>query len=163
MKFRVLLSAIVAALLLFASAIYSQSAQTGSFGSAETDAAIPKTDYLQPQKLAEMLREPGPKPLILQVGSRVLFEEAHITGAEYAGPAGSTQGMNLLGHRVAQLPKDTRIVLYCGCCPWERCPNIRPAYNTLREMGFMRVKVLYLAENFGTNWADQGFPTESAR
>jgi hypothetical protein len=27
-------------------------------------------------------------------------------------------------------------------------------------MGFTNVKVLYLADNFGADWADKGFPVE---
>jgi hypothetical protein len=26
-------------------------------------------------------------------------------------------------------------------------------------MGFTNVKVLYIADNFGTNWVDKGYPT----
>jgi hypothetical protein len=50
------------------------------------------------------------------------------------------------------------IVLYCGCCPWSHCPNLNPAYDTLRQMGFSKVKVLYLANNFGADWVDKGYP-----
>ena len=53
------------------------------------------------------------------------------------------------------------IVLYCGCCPWGRCPNVGPAYKLLLDMGFTRVKVLYLADNFGADWVNKGFPVES--
>jgi thiosulfate/3-mercaptopyruvate sulfurtransferase len=64
----------------------------------------------------------------------------------------------VLRTRVANLPKDTAIVIYCGCCPWSRCPNIAPAYDRLRALGFKQLKVLYIADNFGANWVDQGYP-----
>jgi hypothetical protein len=54
-------------------------------------------------------------------------------------------------------------VLYCGCCPWNRCPNIEPAFSKLKEMGFTDVKVLYLAENFGADWAAKGYSVEKGR
>jgi len=54
-------------------------------------------------------------------------------------------------------------VLYCGCCPWNRCPNVGPAFSKMREMGFSNVKVLYLADNFGTNWVEKGYPVEKGR
>ncbi len=28
------------------------------------------------------------------------------------------------------------MVIYCGCCPWEKCPNIAAAYKQLTQMGF---------------------------
>jgi hypothetical protein len=30
-------------------------------------------------------------------------------------------------------------------------------------MGFTNVKVLYLANNFGADWVDKGYPVESSR
>jgi arsenite-transporting ATPase len=62
------------------------------------------------------------------------------------------------GARVAKLAKDTPIVIYCGCCPWSHCPNIAAAYNALRALGFTQVGVLYIADNFGDNWVNKGFP-----
>ena len=64
----------------------------------------------------------------------------------------------MLRARVAKLAKDAPIVLYCGCCPWSRCPNIAAAYDALHALGFGNVKVLHIAEDFGTNWVDKGYP-----
>jgi len=64
-----------------------------------------------------------------------------------------------LRKRVKSLPHTQAIVLYCGCCPWSHCPNIRPAFKELSAMGFSNVKVLYVANNFGTDWVDKGYPT----
>jgi thiosulfate/3-mercaptopyruvate sulfurtransferase len=122
-------------------------------------ASIPAAALIQPADLAARLKSGStPKPLILQVGSHVLFAEAHIPAAEYAGPGGQEEGLQVLRTRVANLPKDTAIVIYCGCCPWSRCPNIAPAYDRLRALGFKQLKVLYIADNFGANWVDQGYP-----
>ncbi len=122
-------------------------------------ATIPAAALVQPADLAARLQNgSAPKPLILQVGSHVLFAEAHIPAAEYAGPGGQAEGLQALRTRVANLPKDTPIVIYCGCCPWSRCPNIAPAYDQLRTLGFKQLKVLYIADNFGANWVDQGYP-----
>jgi rhodanese-related sulfurtransferase len=93
----------------------------------------------------------------------MLFEQAHIPGAEYAGPGSQDAGLDQLKSRVAPLPRNTFIVLYCGCCPWGRCPNIAPAFNLLHGLRFTRVKVLYMAENFGTDWAAKGYPVERSR
>jgi thiosulfate/3-mercaptopyruvate sulfurtransferase len=122
-------------------------------------ATIPGAALIQPADLAARLQKGlAPKPLILQVGSHVLFAEAHIPAAEYAGPGGQGEGLQVLRIRVANVPKETPIVIYCGCCPWGRCPNIAPAYDQLRALGFEQLKVLYIADNFGANWVDQGYP-----
>lgn len=79
------------------------------------------------------------------------------------GAASSDEGLAKLRERVKSLPKSTAIVLYCGCCPWEHCPNVRPAFDELQKMGFTAVKVLYVAHNIGTDWVDQGYPTEKGK
>lgn len=122
---------------------------------------IPAAQLLQPDELNRMLHAAAPdRPLILQVGSRVMFDEAHIPGAEYAGPGSRPEGLSLLRERVKPLPKGKFIVIYCGCCPWNRCPNIAPAYKLLHDMGFTHVKALYLADNFGSDWVGKGYPSE---
>jgi hypothetical protein len=131
--------------------------------SPSSASSIPTSALLQPKELNRLLRTPtAEKPLVLQVGSRVLFDESHIPRSEYAGPGSQDAGAQVLRNRVASLPRKTFIVLYCGCCPWSRCPNVGPAYKLLLDMGFTRVKVLYLADNFGADWVNKGFPVESA-
>ena len=122
-------------------------------------ASIPAENLLQPADLAATLQSnAAARPLILQVGFRKLFDEAHIVGAEYAGPGGESNGLAVLRKRVAKLPRDSAIVIYCGCCPWSRCPNIGAAFSELRVLGFRNVKVLYIAENFGADWIEKGYP-----
>jgi rhodanese-related sulfurtransferase len=126
--------------------------------------SIPQSQIIQPDELNKLLQAHRvERPLILQVGSHVLFAQAHIPGSEYAGPGSQDAGLQQLRARVGPLPRKTFIVVYCGCCPWNRCPNVGPAYKALTEMGFTRVKVLYLADNFGADWADKGFPVETGR
>lgn len=125
-------------------------------------ALIPASALLQPLELNRMLHETGSARLvILQVGSKVMFDESHIRGAEYAGPGSQSTGLSLLRKRVAGLKRDTPIVIYCGCCPWSRCPNIWPAYKELEGMGFTHVRALYLADNFGNDWVNKGYPVEA--
>jgi thiosulfate/3-mercaptopyruvate sulfurtransferase len=121
--------------------------------------SIPESKLIQPQELAGMLKSTGKeKPLILQVGSRVMFAQAHIPGSEYAGPGSTAAGIQSLEDTVASLPKNRHIVLYCGCCPWNKCPNVGPAYKRLHDLGFSQVQVLYIANNFGDDWANKGYP-----
>ena len=122
---------------------------------------VPKAQQMQPADLAEMLKASGvDRPQVLQVGSHVMFEQAHIPGSQYAGPGSQTAGLQLLEKAVASSPKGKLIVLYCGCCPWNRCPNVGPAYKKLQDLGFTNVKVLYIANNFGDDWVAKGYPTE---
>jgi thiosulfate/3-mercaptopyruvate sulfurtransferase len=122
-------------------------------------ASIPAADLIQPADLAASLKSASaPKPLILQVGFRKLYAQAHIPGSEYVGAAGEDAGLQLLRERAAKLSKDTAIVIYCGCCPWSHCPNIAAAYSALHAMGFTRVKVLYIADNFGDDWVKRDYP-----
>ncbi len=98
--------------------------------------------------------------LVLQVGFNVLYRAAHIPDTDYAGPGSKPEGIDLLKKAVAGQPHDRAIVLYCGCCPWDKCPNIRPAITALHEMGFTHVKAVVIPENFKTDWIDKGYPTE---
>lgn len=121
--------------------------------------SIPAAALVQPQALAAQLKDKSkPAPLILQVGSKALFDQSHIVGARYAGPGGQAEGLASLRAAVAKLPKDAAIVIYCGCCPWSRCPNIAAAYDELQSMKFTQVSVLYIADNFGADWVDHGYP-----
>jgi thiosulfate/3-mercaptopyruvate sulfurtransferase len=76
------------------------------------------------------------------------------------GPADTPEGIQKLEDEVQKLPTDTEIILYCGCCPWNACPNTRPAFRTLSELGFKNVKVLYLPHNLQQDWIQKGFPIE---
>jgi len=95
---------------------------------------------------------------VLFVGPKFIYEQAHIPGAENIGPVGRPEGMEKLRALAATLPKDSPVVIYCGCCPWDHCPNIRPAYSELKKEGFTNVRALYLQNSFGENWKDKGFP-----
>jgi thiosulfate/3-mercaptopyruvate sulfurtransferase len=116
-------------------------------------------ELIRPAELAKDLSSTGAKPIVFNVGPRVIYLQAHIPGAEYMGPAASPEGLEKLRARAASLPRDSFLVIYCGCCPWEHCPNIRPAYKELKRMGFTRLKVLYIANSFGTDWVEKGYPT----
>lgn len=125
--------------------------------------SIPHANLVEPAALAASLRARSHRPLILQVGFRVLFLQAHIPGAEYVGPAGQDDGLQALVKRVANVPKSAPIVIYCGCCPWGHCPNIARAFDRLRALGFTNVKALHIADDFGTDWVKKGYPVATNR
>ena len=133
-----------------------------SRGNAIPSSELPpgSPELIQPEELVKTLASRGAKPLVLYVGPRFLYAQAHIPGAEFIGAASDPQSLDRLRKRAAALPKNSRIVLYCGCCPWEHCPNIRPAYKELQRMGFKNVKAVYMANSFGADWAEKGYPVE---
>jgi thiosulfate/3-mercaptopyruvate sulfurtransferase len=121
--------------------------------------AIPTADLIQPAALAKMVQvSASDKPLIIQIGSRVLYEEAHIPGSEYIGPASSAEGRENLRQRLQSVSRGKVVILYCGCCPWSHCPNVKPAWDVVQSLGFSKAKILYIADNFGADWIDKGYP-----
>ena len=116
---------------------------------------------IQPEELSRILpRLTTGKPLLLHIGIPYLYRNAHIGGSRFAGPANTPEGIEKLKDEVQKLPTDTEIILYCGCCPWNVCPNTRPAFRTLSELGFKNVRVLYLLHNLQQDWIQKGFPIE---
>lgn len=116
---------------------------------------------ISPADLAKTLSAAtSTKPLVVCVGFPVLYQGGHIVGAKFAGPASKPAGIQALKHAVQALPHDKKIVLYCGCCPWNRCPNIRPAFRTMQKLGFTNVKVLSVPTNLRTDWIAKGYPIE---
>ena len=112
---------------------------------------------IQAGELAQALKA-ARKPVVLYVGPKSIYAQAHIPGAENIGPVVRPEGMEKLRARTTSLAKDSPVVIYCGCCPWEHCPNIRPAYSELKKAGFTNIRVLYLENSFGANWKDKGLP-----
>ena len=129
-----------------------------SFQSAPSDASIPNSQLVTPEQLANSMQSAKQKPLLFEVGPHTLYAQAHIPGSEYMGAGSSDEGKQKLRERVKALPKNTAIVIYCGCCPWGHCPNMHPAYQLLHSLGFTNVKALYIADNFGTDWVNKGYP-----
>jgi thiosulfate/3-mercaptopyruvate sulfurtransferase len=130
-----------------------------SFCLAYQAGSIPALRLINPEELAKILQSSqNEKPIVIQVGFRSLYEQAHIPGTEYVGPASGSSGLQELRKRVESLPRTRFIVIYCGCCPWSHCPNLKPAADALQAMGFKNFKVLYIANNFGTDWVDKGYP-----
>ena len=116
----------------------------------------PWTDsqLLEPSILAANIKDnPANLPVILNIGA---VED--IKGAKHIGPVSNADHMKTLKNVVATLPKNKEIVIYCGCCPFAKCPNIRPAFQELKKLGFSNVKLLNLPVNLKTNWISKGYP-----
>jgi thiosulfate/3-mercaptopyruvate sulfurtransferase len=159
MRFKKMTAIIFGAMLILAPRMHAQFSDPASEPlSAMT---VPQARLMQAAELVRLLKTNGvDRPLMLQVGSHVMFAQAHIPGSAYAGPGSQTAGLQLLEKAVASTSKNKMIVIYCGCCPWNHCPNIGPAYKRLRDLGFTNVKALYIANNFGDDWAARGYPVD---
>ena len=119
-----------------------------------------KTEIVEPATLAPEVAGAKP-PVVLCVAFPVLYRSKHIVHAIDAGPGSKPEGIAKLQKAVAELPKDTNLVIYCGCCPMFKCPNVRPAYRTLKEMGFTHVRVLDIPTNMLADWYSKNYPTEA--
>ena len=102
----------------------SQASQAASTSSL--DAAIPAAQLLQPEELVQMLRSSGEKPLVLQVGSHVLYAEAHIPGSEYAGAGGQEAGLQTLRDRVKGLDRSQSSLSIVDVAPGTSAPISGP-------------------------------------
>jgi rhodanese-related sulfurtransferase len=142
--------------ILLLLAAFSAFTQTGT--DKPTDPWEPSV-IIKPADLAERLKA-GDKPVILYVGFPVLYKGAHIPGAEFAGPCSKPEGLAALAKAASALPHDKEIVIYCGCCPFVKCPNIRPAYSALKSAGYTHVRVLQLDTNLHTDWVEKNYPVE---
>ncbi|MBC7449306.1 MAG: rhodanese-like domain-containing protein [Hymenobacteraceae bacterium] len=115
-------------------------------------------ELLAPAALAAQLRGPGPAPVVFDMGPA-----GTIKGARPIGPAQEEASLVKLRTALAGLPKDQPVVVYCGCCPFAPCPNIRPAFRLLLAEGFTQARLLNLPHNLKADWIDAGYPMASSK
>lgn len=109
---------------------------------------------LEPAELAATISDTdAKKPLIISIGPA-----ATIKTSVGVGPASEAENVVKLEKLLSKESKDRAIVIYCGCCPFKNCPNVRPAFKKLNEMGFKNHKLLNLAKNLKTDWLNKGYP-----
>jgi hypothetical protein len=109
---------------------------------------------LNPADLAKTLNNPkAPQPIIYSIGMQAI-----IKNSIEIGPAMMKDNLNNLKAKLEKLPKNSNIVIYCGCCPFERCPNVRPPMELLKAMQFTNYKLLNLPQNIKVDWIDHGYP-----
>ncbi len=158
---RITLAAIT---LLMATGLSIRSAYAASAGRAPSVAGWAPSQLISPRELVKELTSSRPhKPVIVCVGFIALYRGAHINGARYEGAASEPSGMARLRAWARSLPKATPVVIYCGCCPFSECPNVRPAFAALRNEGITHVRVLYLEHSFAKDWVDKGYPAQRER
>ncbi|MEO6305339.1 MAG: rhodanese-like domain-containing protein [Bacteroidia bacterium] len=116
-----------------------------------------KKEQLMPTKeLADKINTNAKdKPLIFNMGPM-----DNIKSAVFIGRGTSVTGIEKLKSEVMMENKNRVIVVYCGCCSYASCPNIKPAYDALISAGFKNAKVLELPEGIAPDWIAKGYPME---
>jgi hypothetical protein len=119
-----------------------------------------KDQLMEPKDLAAVINDNSIKvrPVIIDIGPAGL-----IKGAVEIGPAHEQESFDKLKVFLSKQTKDAQIVIYCGCCPFEHCPNVRPAFKLLNDLGFTHQKLLNLSHNLKTDWINNGYPMDSSK
>jgi hypothetical protein len=94
--------------IVVAAVVFVSGHAWGQNSSAMSAGTIPAAQLIQVDELKPMLatQDAQKAPVILQVGSHLFFNEAHIPGSQYAGPGSQPAGLALLEKTVSPLPKN---------------------------------------------------------
>ncbi|MDB4901218.1 MAG: hypothetical protein JWQ63_499 [Mucilaginibacter sp.] len=116
-----------------------------------------ENQLIEPAELAALINSSkSDMPVIFNIGA---VED--IKGAKHIGAVSSAENMEKFKYELNLLQHNTEIIIYCGCCPFSKCPNIRPAFLELQKIGFTNIKLLNLPTNLKTNWTAKGYPLGS--
>jgi thiosulfate/3-mercaptopyruvate sulfurtransferase len=155
-------TAIVLVIVLAAAFVFPALDPSGRVAANQDKPADPwgSAEILRPADFARELRgaKVSQPSTIVYVGFRTLFEGGHVPGAVFHGTASTEQGIAELKAYLRGVPRSTNLVIYCGCCPFDRCPNIRPAYKVARQLRYTHVRVLMLPTSFAADWVEKGYP-----
>lgn len=110
----------------------------------------------EPAALANAISIKKDVPILISVGPG-----ATIPNSIEVGMVDNPKGLQKLKYQLDSLNKNDKIVIYCGCCPFEHCPNVRPAINMLSEMNFTNYYLLNLPHNIKKDWIDKGYPVSN--
>jgi hypothetical protein len=120
---------------------------------AQTPINWTEKQLMEPSELSGIITSKPDSVIIISVGP---FNT--IPGGIHTGMAGDKEGIEKFKTQLSTIDKNSKIVIYCGCCPFEHCPNVRPALDALKEMNFTNYYLLNLPENIKINWIDKGYP-----
>ncbi|MBN4061931.1 MAG: hypothetical protein COA57_12750 [Flavobacteriales bacterium] len=139
----------ISLLLLFISMVFSACSSAQDIKEPWTNKQL-----MQPATLAKILNDSSAQiTLIYSIGPAGL-----IKNSIDIGEGKNKQNIEKFRKELSKLAKDADVAIYCGCCPFKDCPNIRPAFNLLNEMKFTNHKLLNLSKNLKVNWIDKDYP-----
>jgi hypothetical protein len=111
---------------------------------------------MDPIKLVELLKSPiAKKPIILNVGP-----SAPIPGSQLIGNAEDPANKEKMKSVLKNIPKNSEIVIYCGCCKLVDCWNIHEADKILTSLGYTNYKILNMPTDFNADWVDKKYPLQ---
>lgn len=115
-----------------------------------------KDQLLEPAALAKTIESNKDIPLIYCVGPGVV-----IPHSINIGMTNDESNLQEFKDSLQNVSRSANIVIYCGCCPFDHCPNVRPAIEVLKEMKFTNYHLLDLPHNIRTDWIAKGYPEVS--
>jgi hypothetical protein len=108
---------------------------------------------IEPSDLSNTIAAQKDLPLIISVGPGSV-----IPNSIDVGMTSKADGLEKLKAQLKGIDRNRKIVIYCGCCPFEHCPNVRPAIDVLKGMNFTNYYLLDLPHNIKADWIDKGYP-----
>ena len=113
------------------------------------------SQLIEPSDLNIIISKQNKLPNIISVGpGKVIPNSIGVGECRYE------KNLNILKNHLLSFSKDSEIILYCGCCPFKDCPNIRPAFSLLNSLGYKNHKLLNIRNNIKTDWIDMNYPIE---
>lgn len=112
-------------------------------------------DLTAPSDLAATLKSNKNVPIMFSIGPGAI-----IPNSIDIGMVKDKKNMDKFRAQISKLPKTANILIYCGCCPYEHCPDVRPAIALLKNMKFTNYHLLDLPQNIKTDWIAKGYPTK---
>ena len=122
-------------------------------GNAQNPVNWTSKQLIKPADLAANLKTNKASPLIFSVGPA-----ATIPHSVEIGMVKDKANLDKFKKQLNAIQRNKKIVVYCGCCPYEHCPNVRPAIDALKQMGFTNYYLLDLPQNIKKDWIDKGYP-----
>ncbi len=112
-----------------------------------------KEELIEPAALAQTLEANKDLPLIYCVGPGLVIPHSIDIGM-----TSEKENLQKFKDAIDKLPRTANIVIYCGCCPFAKCPNVRPAIAALADMKFTNFHLLDLPDNIKKDWIAKGYP-----
>lgn len=115
-----------------------------------------KEQLLEPAVLAQAIINAKNPYTVISIGPGAL-----IPGSIDVGATDNPATLQKLKSELSKLKKNTPVVVYCGCCPFAYCPNVRPAIEMLNKEKFTHYKLLNLPRSIKADWLGKGYPRVS--
>jgi hypothetical protein len=122
--------------------------------SAQNSVNWTEDQLMEPVVLAAAITTKKDVPIIFHVGPGAVIPHSIDIGM-----TNEQENLDKLKEQLSPLAKHQKIVLYCGCCPFDRCPNVRPAIQLLKNMNFSNYYLLNIPTNIKVDWISKGYPS----